>query len=460
MTAARQPQVVVLGGGAAGTAAALAAAHHGAAVTLVNAAPGATALSSGAVDLASRHVGSLSAPGTMDQALHRFFDAQGQHPLSRLGATAVMAAGAQANQWLAGDEELYPLRGWDEGPWWGVTPWGGLHPTWLGQAPQLDVARQRGRIGVVDVGPDSVLPAWLACGQLEALAHQWKLDVSFVPVTLAMPPGLASRRPLAVAQQLEGDERAVAELGRALGEAQRGQSVDALLAPPWSGTTGGLALWRRLSDMAQVQLFETLGCPGDPSGLRLSRCLARAARRGGVDLVQGRAESLLVESNRVVGIVVSGHDEPIMAEACVLATGGLAGGGLEYDGTLALGLDRALPVGLGGHHWQRRTDRGGGDASPLLGQAVTAPHPLLAAGILIDDRLRPLGPDGPLWTNVRVAGGVLADHDPVADGCGLATALITGFCAGHGVAGRDDGEIKSLLAQALDEVGKGGVTKA
>jgi glycerol-3-phosphate dehydrogenase subunit B len=109
--------------------------------------------------------------------------------------------------------------------------------------------------------------------------------------------------------------------------------------------------------------------------------------------------------------------------ALVLATGGVAGGGLvgDPDGTI-----REVVLGL-------PTD-GPPIERWLHGDPLDpASLPIAAAGIRTDEALRPLDPlrpgDGPLFENVRVVGSLLAGQQWMIDRSGDGVALASAWRA-------------------------------
>ena len=99
----------------------------------------------------------------------------------------------------------------------------------------------------------------------------------------------------------------------------------------------------------------------------------------------------------------------------MLATGGVAGNGIEAnrDGTLTEKV-AGLPVD------------GFQDRLAFLGSRFLGDHPLAAAGVRADAELRPVDAAGePVATNVRCVGGLLAGHDPTAEGSREGVALAT-----------------------------------
>ena len=112
-----------------------------------------------------------------------------------------------------------------------------------------------------------------------------------------------------------------------------------------------------------------------------------------------------------------------LADAFVLATGGILGGGVvaEPDGRLVevvFGLPVVAPPSR--DEW--------------LGAELIAPdgHPVFHSGLRVDADLRPLGDDGaPALANLHAAGGILAGADPIAERSVDGIALATGRLAGR-----------------------------
>jgi glycerol-3-phosphate dehydrogenase subunit B len=127
-----------------------------------------------------------------------------------------------------------------------------------------------------------------------------------------------------------------------------------------------------------------------------------------------------------VSMSAAARQRTIRTGAVVLATGGIAGGGLigTADGRLVepvLGLPtEAPPVS----DWLSRTpfDPSG--------------HPLEAAGIRVDDSLRPLDAKGAVvQENVAVVGSSLAGMRYLVERCGDGVAIASGFRAAATLSG-------------------------
>ena len=166
--------------------------------------------------------------------------------------------------------------------------------------------------------------------------------------------------------------------------------------------------------------FEMPLVPPSLPGMRLYAALRAALIRAGGRVQIGEMIERIEHDGRLVTAVVAAaaaRSYTVRTGALILATGGIAGGGLvaERDGRLE---------------------------EPLLGLPVEAPpvdawladdafdpagHPLEKAGIRTDPELRPVGADGaPVYDNVRVAGSLLAGQRNVRDRCGDGVALTSG----------------------------------
>jgi glycerol-3-phosphate dehydrogenase subunit B len=123
------------------------------------------------------------------------------------------------------------------------------------------------------------------------------------------------------------------------------------------------------------------------------------------------------DGDRVTAVRSEGASR-VMATRCqelVLATGGVAGNGIEAnrDGTLTERV-AGLPV-------DRFEDR-----LAYLGGRFLGDHPLAAAGVRADAELRPVDASSePVAANIHCVGGLLAAHDPTAEGSREGVALAT-----------------------------------
>jgi glycerol-3-phosphate dehydrogenase subunit B len=173
-------------------------------------------------------------------------------------------------------------------------------------------------------------------------------------------------------------------------------------------------------------------------GIRQFRALRAHLRKNGGRIQIGEAVHGSIGADRLVTSLnapAAAREFVVRTGAVVLATGGIAGGGIvaRADGTLVeMVLD--LPVvGPAGTSW-------------LLSDPFDpAGHALETAGIATDDELRPIaagragaGPAGdrrirratdPLADNVRIVGSLLAGQRYLRERCGDGVAIASGLFA-------------------------------
>ena len=173
------------------------------------------------------------------------------------------------------------------------------------------------------------------------------------------------------------------------------------------------AIRRRLG----VPVFEMPLVPPSVPGLRLFEALRDALRRAGGRLQLGESVSRFEADRRRVTLVATPaavREYTVRAGSVVLATGGVAAGGLvgEPDGTLresVFGLPVEAPA---------RDDWFATDPFDPRG------HPVARAGIRTDDELRPVDRrDKRIYDNVRVVGSLLAGQDWLRERCGDGVAI-------------------------------------
>ena len=436
-------KAVVVGGGLAGAVAALDLAARGAEVTAVRAAPGATALTWGTLDLAGAsplrrgglalrdfQSGAVLAPAAR---LHAVAAANPAHPYVTLfrgrgPEDEAKQAAAALDAWLA------PA---------GLRVLGSLAQTrWLADAHGALRAADHAFSGAGEgdlEGADDVtlvdvpgLPGFEAPSALRVLAAEMAavgLAVGSLRVArLALPDALralaGSPARLARALEEEAARAAIRDAVAALGGERR-----LLLFPPVLGLTQAASVRAWFAAESGARVAELVGTPTLPlAGFRLDAALANALERAGVRVAAGRATRIEADGTRARRVAVEGVEggATLACDALVLATGRFVGGGVvDRRGELVEPL-LGLPLfDLGG----RRVD--GLAPHRLVRRDYEGEQPLFAAGVRTDTRLRPLGADGrPRFANVFAAGDLLGSFDPARDRTGLGVALLSGRRAG------------------------------
>ena len=394
--------VVVVGTGPAGLASATRLAEAGRQVLLQARGNGFTHWGAGAVDVLGRVGGE-----TVDQPLEAIDRLPEGHPYHLVGQAAVRDgldwfSRFTAAAGLAHHGDLEHNRGQ-------VTAFGTLRPTCL--VPEPAAGELGGRVAVVnfagfrDFSPalcaQRLRQAGIDATPASAPLPAWDHDRYFTGVELA---------------------RAIDDAGfrrrLAPGLARAAAGADVAVVPAVLGVGRGHEPWADLQSLVGMPLVEAATTPPSIPGLRLFAAYRARLEQLGVRWQFGfPAVGVERDGDRVTAVRSEGASR-VQATRCqelVLATGGVAGNGIEAnrDGTLTERV-AGLPVD------------GFGDRLGFLGTRFLGDQPLAAAGVRVDGELRPLDASGaPLLANVRCVGGLLAGHDPTVEGSREGVALAT-----------------------------------
>ncbi|HYX91785.1 MAG TPA: FAD-binding protein [Myxococcaceae bacterium] len=428
-------EVLVIGGGMAGAVAALSARRRGAKVRLVRRSLGATALSSGAIDVAPDPVapgGELAAHVVSPMhAAGEVARVRPQHPygvlreqLPRLEEALRFAVDALPG-FLAGPLEKNALL---------PTALGTVKPSAMGQRNVLggDVATLPDRVAVVSF---PLLPWWdarlIARGvEQGARALGRRMDARVVECRFFDDLEDSLRPPFELGQRLDDPsalEALAADLRGALPS-----SAQAVLVPP--------VLGRRVPDVADrlgqllggIRCAEILSSAPSLPGIRLQEALDAAMLRAEIQLEEATVDG----SRGREGLFAlrplewePGRDEPplevLRPDAVVLATGKFIGGGVERTHRFTETV-LGLPVFSGARELRDEY------IGELLSENLAADQVAFRAGVQVDGSLRPLDASGrPAHPRLFAAGAVLTGHDPSSDKTGLGVAIFTGYLAGE-----------------------------
>lgn len=419
-------RVLVVGSGMAGALAALSAARSGAQVTVVRRSFGATALSSGAIDVAA----DVNAPGgdlaahllPLQAAAEELARVRPLHPYATLRASLprLSEALAFAQRHLetlvapeAGRNLLLP------------TPLGTVKPTALAQRTMAgaDLASLPERFAVISLSLLAAHDARLIADGLRRAARA--LGRTVEPVVVEVP----------LLRELDDAQRSPFELGARL-EAPGGLSrcaalfkealpagISVAVVPPVFGRSGAQLL-SALSAEVGVRLVETVATTPSLPGVRLQEALDHALAAAGIVVLEAELQAAAFAG----GPFVLSDGKVVSAEAVVLATGKYIGGGIVRERRFREPIFD-LPVFAGGALMGEQF------VGDLLGERVVSDHAAFRAGVRIDANLQPVGVDGrPVSPHLFAAGSVIAGYDPALDKSGLGVAIFTGYLAGEAAA--------------------------
>ena len=283
--------MLVVGAGVAGTAAALAAARAGAQVSVLDGGTGASTLTTGAID-ANLWPRAPTRPAPIAAATHDTLRSLGGYTLPDAGARLLTQSGM-----------VRPARGHDD--------------ALIDIKPFASV-----RVGVVRCER----PGWDA----DALARAWgegfepldALVMRYADERMLPDPDFAMRH---------DDEARLGWLAERLRDAlaRTGHGIRAVVLPSCLGVEYPRA--QTLSERVGVRCGEAIASPGGPSGLRFEGARDRALADAGIERVQARATGVDRKGNVWRVATDSTADRFLEADAVVLATGGLIGGGIDYS---------------------------------------------------------------------------------------------------------------------------------
>ncbi len=410
-------EVLVIGAGMAGAIAALSAVRSGAKVIVVRRAFGATALSSGAIDVAVDPHGRDGV--SIEEAAREIARIRPHHPyaileqkLPRLMESLRFAASALPGLLSPPAETNLML----------ATSLGTVKPTAMAQLSQIgaDLSSLPEETAIVEFALNPLFDARLVAAGLEAAASRTgrTLRIHLIESRWLNEIEDAWKKPAEIAQALDNPsalEKLAVEI-----RSQLPPSVRMVLLPPVLGRQGS-GVWSKLSSLLSLPCAEALSAAFSVPGLRLQAALDAAMKAAGIDLIEG-------EVKRGANGFNIGADRTLQPDGVVVATGRFISGGIAKQGVLRETIF-GLPVYVGS---ERVDHRYLGD---WLSSRFSDEQRLFRVGIRIDQELRPLNSDGtPFDPRVYAAGSVIGGYDPAADKTGLGVATFTGFLAGESAA--------------------------
>jgi glycerol-3-phosphate dehydrogenase subunit B len=406
---------IVIGAGISGLMAAIGRAEGGERVLLLAKGHGTTHWAAGCVDILDAGDDPLAAAALL--AAER-----PDHPYALAGADALEQGLARLR--AACEAAGYPLVGNANRTLRLPTPLGALRPTALvpatmaaGDSRQLMDGRPTLIAGLHEFR--DFFPPLIAAN---LRAQGIPADSAY----LAMPPTERHREfgPMIFARLFDKPEFR-AQIGAQLHDHVRGGGYARVGLPAILGLKHAAEAVRDLQARAGALIFEIPTLPTSVPGTRIFHALQdELVRLGGrvqIGSFVQRAEAM-GDTLSAIYTEAAAREQRHTARRWVLATGGVAGGGVRafHTGELretALGLPLRAPNG--GAEWfaPRFLDEGG--------------HPVFRSGVAVDAQLRPVDAAGRVvYSNVAVAGSALAGFDPIREGCLEGVAVATGWRAG------------------------------
>jgi glycerol-3-phosphate dehydrogenase subunit B len=410
---------MVLGAGMAGLVAAVRLAEAGLRVVTVAKGYGSLRLAPATIDILGYGPDGVDSPA---QALPGFAAAHPDHPYALISPGLL----AEAVQWLKEHVDTYAYVGDPGANILLSTAMGVPRPSAV--VPETMAAgdlRSTGPLVIAGFGVLKDFHPALVAENLEAATAARGRPVRARPVLLNPPTdGLADVGALALARRFE-DAAFRGAVAAELRTAVAGE--EAIGLPAVLGLDAARSVWTELQQATGRPVFEIpTAVPPSVPGLRLARALqARLRRAGGRFVLGAEATGPELRHSDLVGVRIraAARVTPRTCRWVVLATGGLAAGGIAVDasGTVserALGLPVAAP----------------GPDQTAFGPGFLRDHPMDTAGLRVDASLRPVGPDGePVYPNVYAAGAVIGGARPWREKSGEGISLSTGYLAADAI---------------------------
>ncbi|HKQ69942.1 MAG TPA: hypothetical protein VJT73_11415, partial [Polyangiaceae bacterium] len=279
---------------------------------------------------------------------------------------------------------------------------------------------------------DGGRPGWDAAALARAWSSEpWALSrrLAFVPVPLDLFRTKDELYFEDVELALLHDEPSRADwLIDRLRENQRLEGANAIVMGPWLGVGSDVAV--RLARAVGRPIGEALSAPGGPAGARFERARDALFARLGTPRHAGRVTALRADGLRGAEVVLA-SGEVVVADAVVVATGGLVGGGLAWS-RAGFVLSFACSGALAQRH--AVLDRGAsGPGTPFapLAWVVGSRAGFERVGLWIDELARLRGPDGRPLHALYAAGDAVADA-PRTLGAAIGSGVRAGLAAAAG----------------------------
>ncbi len=426
--------LLIIGAGLSGLMAAYTAASAGLRVQVVTKGLGSMHWAAGTVDVMGYTAEEMSRPvrRPLDE-IQALSQTHPEHPYALLGSHQVQAA-LDAFVTLTGElRQPYAGAGFDTLRYSTSgenlllpSAVGALRPVFLAPSAQLagDMSRPEPLLIVGLTGLRDFYPQLIA----ENLAKQgFQARSAFLPLSLLTEQ--ADRNNVHLAQALDDRARRM-KLGSELRRlAKAGERIG---LPALLGLDDHVAALADLQEAAGVPIFEIPTLPPSVPGMRLYKALrARLWRMNvridvGLEGIGANTSAANGAAGRVQWVeTATTTSRPLKhrAQAYLLATGGILGGGFNSDHTGRIWetiFDLPLTIPQKRYQWFR----------PAF--MDPAGHPIFNGGVAVNERMQPVDAGGQvLYANLWAAGGALAGVDPIQQHSLEGIAIATGVAAGQ-----------------------------
>lgn len=436
-----EADVVVIGGGMAGVVAALRAAALGKNVTLIRKGHGASAMSSGTIDIAGPNgflpMDPWDSLPTISDRLRDIIRSKPLHPYAiiaggrddldrlrlKLGETLDFLDKKLPDAGLEGSgEHNYALP-----TVVGTVKFCACAPRSLIGGNLLEMSEARLALIGLNALPTfrcqtckQTMLRYSSLHSPEAIA-----DIDVIEIDV---PGLADsppKEPFEMARYLD-DPSAIENLAKTIHE-QLKPGTSHVALPPVLGMSNHARAFEIVEKGMEPTVFELISPNFSAHGFRLQLALDRALHENGIrvitqQVIDAERDGRLLR-NLLLGEMKTRRT--ITAKKYIVATGKFSSGGLIADDFLKEPLF-GLPIFVRGKRVDEKF------VENLLDWDTAAEQDFLSCGIHVDSSLRPLDRFGePAFENLFAAGALIGEYDYITEKCGFGVAALTGYLAGE-----------------------------
>ena len=428
-----ETDVLVIGAGLAGVVAALAARKSGKKVVALARESGASAMSSGAIDIAGDPVAIPGRPEKWSQNIRENIDALllrcPEHPYGLVAGgpakileqvrNAITLVFPPSEAFLSGDGNRSILA---------FNQIGTFKQTAFTQTRMLcldDLKKGGNALAIGFSGSRDFDADFFRKNSLHWSSHLGaKVNLETAEISFN---GLKDKSSLEVSRWIAENINQVAE---AIGKLAKAKSTALLILPPVLPAEKRVEFMDRLEKLCALEVRELLSLPPSVPGKRLAQYFNRRLKQEAVDRLFGKAAGFKSEGGKInsVSAQTESSEIEIHARSFVLAGGGFLAGGIQKNDYFKEGIF-GLDVFC--------NDRPAGKifTEKLTSIKLTNPQPLFSVGLKTDKNAQVLDKHGRIaYENLFAAGAILAGGNYIMDGAGGGTALASGLLAGRNAA--------------------------
>ncbi len=436
-----EADVIVIGGGMAGTVAALRAAESGADVLLLRKGQGATAMSSGAFDIAGPNdflpFDPWDSIPSIEEQLRQILRARPLHPYSiiaggRDGLVDLRARLDEATGFVQRKLPSLRLAGNDGRNMalpsvFGTVKLCAMAPASMSGGNLLEM--REANLALVGIGglmlfqPHVCKQVIEKCCSLHSPRTVSNVDV----IEMSVPRALEAlpSAPFEIAHHLD-DPGAAEEFAKKLAPSAPSDATH-ICFPPILGLRNHSRTYDIFSNILKSRVFEMISPSFSVPGYRLQQALEAALRESKVRVVTSGVTGAERDGRNVRNLLLedSRSKRTASAKNYIVASGKFSAGGL-VAGDYPEEPIFELPL----FSQDKRVDNK--FLQDLLSWNVDGRQLFLSCGLHIDKSLRPLDRFGePAYENLFAAGSILGEYDYIIDKCGMGIAMLSGYLAGE-----------------------------